>query len=604
MAGFLQNISVRWKILGLALLGPILISVIAGYERISDIRQGAENGILEKSKAIVLMAEAARDEMADKLRRGVIRPFEEIPAKDILEAVPVVTAMEMAQVNAKKAGYEFKAPKESPRNPANTPTAQEKEVLDEFRKTNIQEKVIVEKDRIRYFRPVRLTEECLYCHGDPKGTPDVVGGIKEGWKVGEIHGAFQIISSLDAVNAQVRTAAIGITLWTLGILAVISVLVYVAMNMQIITPLMRIIGYAEAVAGGDLDSKPVGSFYSELAKVKEAIAKMVENLKGKMSEAQNKSAEAMRERERAEGALRDSKIQEEKVVRLLDKMTHVAMEAAGIASQLSSASEELAAQVDEVSKGAGIQDQRTSETATAMEEMNATVLEVARNSSSAAQSADKARSEAEEGAKIVEEAVMANDQASSQAIQLKGDMGRLGKQAESIGRILDVISDIADQTNLLALNAAIEAARAGEAGRGFAVVADEVRKLAEKTMQATKEVGTAIQNIQQGAAVNVQNVDEAVKAVESANALAKSSGEALRRIVGLSIHTADEVRSIATAAEEQSAASEEINRAVEDISRITAETSEGMNQSAQAVTELAQLAHQLNTLIGEMTEVE
>jgi methyl-accepting chemotaxis protein len=179
-------------------------------------------------------------------------------------------------------------------------------------------------------------------------------------------------------------------------------------------------------------------------------------------------------------------------------------------------------------------------------------------------------------------------------------MSRLGQQAEDIGRILDVISDIADQTNLLALNAAIEAARAGEAGRGFAVVADEVRKLAEKTMRATSEVENAIEGIQDGATSNVHNVDEAVKAVQEANDLAKSSGEALQRIVELSIHTADEVRSIATAAEEQSSASEEISAAVEDISRVTRDTSEGMKQSSQAVNELAGLAHELDVLISEM----
>jgi methyl-accepting chemotaxis protein len=181
-------------------------------------------------------------------------------------------------------------------------------------------------------------------------------------------------------------------------------------------------------------------------------------------------------------------------------------------------------------------------------------------------------------------------------------MDQLGMQTTDIGKIMNVIEDIADQTNLLALNAAIEAARAGEAGRGFAVVADEVRKLAEKTMDATKEVGNAIQVIQRGAAANIKSVDAAAVAVDQATDLANRSGEALDHIVQFSDDTSGQVQSIATAAEEQSAASEEINRAVEDINLIASETVDGMNQSAEAITSLARLSNDLRQLIDEMNQ--
>ncbi|MDY0306725.1 MAG: methyl-accepting chemotaxis protein, partial [Desulfovibrionaceae bacterium] len=161
---------------------------------------------------------------------------------------------------------------------------------------------------------------------------------------------------------------------------------------------------------------------------------------------------------------------------------------------------------------------------------------------------------------------------------------------------------IADQTNLLALNAAIEAARAGEAGRGFAVVADEVRKLAEKTMTATSEVGAYIKAVQDSARKNIQGTEATVLAVTAGTQTAEKSGEALREIVEMVEKTADQVRSIATASEQQSAASEQISRSTEEINRIAAETAEAMTQSAQAVSDLARLAQTLKTTIDDMRQ--
>jgi methyl-accepting chemotaxis protein len=202
----------------------------------------------------------------------------------------------------------------------------------------------------------------------------------------------------------------------------------------------------------------------------------------------------------------------------------------------------------------------------------------------------------------VEEVVKSIGLVQAQAQVMREDMGALGKQADGIGAIMNVISDIADQTNLLALNAAIEAARAGDAGRGFAVVADEVRKLAEKTMTATKEVGQAISGIQQGTTQNIGHVNESVRAVEQATALANKSGEALREIVHLVDSASDQVRSIATASEEQSAASEQISRSIGEVNIISAETTQAMTQAAQAVGELANQAHTLRNLIGELED--
>jgi methyl-accepting chemotaxis protein len=279
----------------------------------------------------------------------------------------------------------------------------------------------------------------------------------------------------------------------------------------------------------------------------------------------------------------------------------VADQASGISGRVAAASEELSAQVEEVSRGAETQRTRVESTASAMSEMNSTVLEVARNAGQASEQSNLTRDKAKNGAELVNRVVQAINHVNSVAATLQNNMQELGAQAESIGGVMNVISDIADQTNLLALNAAIEAARAGEAGRGFAVVADEVRKLAEKTMTATQEVGNSIKAIQQSAKTNIEEVGSAVSSIGEATGLADSSGEALKEIVDLAAANSSVVTSIATAAEEQSSTSEEINRAIEEIHRIVNETSDGMVQSSSAVQELSHMAQELSRVMEQLT---
>ncbi|MDC0335992.1 methyl-accepting chemotaxis protein [Pseudodesulfovibrio sp.] len=596
------NLSLKWKVLILALFGPIIIAVILTVQQVMQIKAAAELDIVHKSRAVILMAEAARDEMSKKLNMGVIKPFDQFENHaELIEAVPIITAINMAQRNAEQLDYEFRVPKVGPRNPKNEPTKLELAVLKELKDKNLEEKIIYEDDKIRYFKPIRLSKECLYCHGDPKGAKDPAGGTKEGWKVGEIHGAFQIIASLDKAHQQVLEAEIFAAIETSAILAVIAAAVWFLVNLIIVSPLFRIRDFAQSVASGDLEAQPEGSFAAELGVVKGAISTMVDNLKAKMLEAAQQKEEAMAAKAEAESAMNEAKEQEAKSNELLAKMQRIANEASVIAEQVTSAADELSAQADQVSQGAEVQRDRTTQTATAMEEMNATVLEVAQNSASSAESASQAKEQAQEGAEIVKKAIAAISEVHELTATLKESMGQLGAQTTDIGQIMNVIEDIADQTNLLALNAAIEAARAGEAGRGFAVVADEVRKLAEKTMDATKQVGSAIQTIQDGATANIKSVDTAATAVEQATHLANQSGESLKHIVEYADDTSGQVQSIAAAAEEQSAASEEINHAVDDINMIASETVEGMNQSAEAITELARLSNQLQALIEEMS---
>jgi methyl-accepting chemotaxis protein len=297
----------------------------------------------------------------------------------------------------------------------------------------------------------------------------------------------------------------------------------------------------------------------------------------------------------------DIREQQKKIEAQHAKISEAASRADEISHRLATSAEQLSAQIDEANAGAGRQRERIQETATAIDEMNASVLEVAKNASNAAQNADQTRQRALGGQTVADQSIKAIESVLEQTRRMTESLHALGDQAQNIGKVIEIITDIADQTNLLALNAAIEAARAGEAGRGFAVVADEVRKLAEKTMSATREVQAAIAGIQGAATNNITLMDQAGKEVENGARLVRSAGASLLEIVDVSVCTADMVRSIATAAEEQSAASEEIARSVGEINQIAESVSGTMSQSAIATNEVARMAGALKTVIADMT---
>ncbi|EFL84897.1 hypothetical protein HMPREF0326_02760 [Desulfovibrio sp. 3_1_syn3] len=331
-----------------------------------------------------------------------------------------------------------------------------------------------------------------------------------------------------------------------------------------------------------------------------AIVEMVNALKQNIDSAQRESENAKEQSRKAQEAMAQAEAASKEAQAKTQAMLVAADKLEAVGNVVSSASTELSAQIEQSDRGAAESAQRLSEAATAMNEMNATVQEVAKNAGSASTASAETKQKAEAGAQVVEKAVQSIGQVHQMSLTLKEDMAQLNEHAQDITRIMGVISDIADQTNLLALNAAIEAARAGEAGRGFAVVADEVRKLAEKTMASTNDVGNAIKAIQESTAKSMEGVEQSVERISEATELAGQSGAALEEIVATVEATADQVNAIATASEEQSAASEEINQSIVQVNDMSRQTAEAMAEAAKAVSDLAAQAQDLTNLIQEL----
>ncbi|GAB7021477.1 methyl-accepting chemotaxis protein [Salidesulfovibrio brasiliensis] len=387
-----------------------------------------------------------------------------------------------------------------------------------------------------------------------------------------------------------------------GVVLVLIVLpVCLLISRSIITPVRTVTEEARKVAAGDFSVRIQNEGRDEITQLEEALGVMLDTLRGNIEEIEKASREASDQADAANAALKEAeeaKRQAENARR--EGMMQAAERLEGTVERVRETSGRIAGYSQEIRNGSETQSERVHSTATAMEEMNATVLEVARNSSEAADVGRNANEQAVEGARIVEQSIEAMQATQGKTEDLKRNMDVLGQRAEDIGAIINVIEDIADQTNLLALNAAIEAARAGEAGRGFAVVADEVRKLAEKTMQATREVSDSIMSIQDVARTNVASVDAAVADLGQAVGYTEQSGEVLRVIVKSVQTSADQISGIATAAEQQSATSEEINQAVEEINAITGRTAEDVQRTVEELGQLNEEIESLNQLVRQL----
>jgi methyl-accepting chemotaxis protein len=267
-------------------------------------------------------------------------------------------------------------------------------------------------------------------------------------------------------------------------------------------------------------------------------------------------------------------------------------------TQIASAAEQLSAVTEQTSVGVNTQNEETDQVATAMNQMTATVQEVARNAEQASQAATQADQQAREGDQVVSQAI---EQIEKLALEVGNStlaMNQLKLESEKIGSVLDVIKSVSQQTNLLALNAAIEAARAGEAGRGFAVVADEVRSLAQRTQQSTEEIEELIAALQNGTQQVAATLDNSRTLTDSSVELSRKAGSALEHITRTVSTIQNMNQQIATAGEQQSSVAEEITRSVLNVRDISEQTAAASEETAASSIELARLGNHLQGLVG------
>ncbi len=386
-------------------------------------------------------------------------------------------------------------------------------------------------------------------------------------------------------------------LLTIGASVFFAVMLFLLVRYLIAT-LRRTVAFAEAVAEGELDRTLDIKSGDEVGMLAAALRHMVGNLREMITASKRSEQDALAQSERAAAAMHEAEISRQEAESARQEgLQEASRQLSSLVKGLAGHVDVLRGRLDQAAAGADGQYRSSQENAQAMTSMNESVRAVAESAAAAAAGSAHAREMAMNGQQVVVGVSESISEVNHSAEALKASLNSLGDKAEGIGHIMGVITDIADQTNLLALNAAIEAARAGEAGRGFAVVADEVRKLAEKTMNATKEVDNVVKAIQVGTRDNIRMMEDTARIVESTTELAKQAGESLREIVKTVEESALQVDNITGVSRSQSDISVGITGNIESVGNVAEETSRLMGEAEQDLKGVLAISDELSRKI-------
>ncbi|HEX3746743.1 MAG TPA: methyl-accepting chemotaxis protein [Bryobacteraceae bacterium] len=564
----------------------LLVTALAGLliQR-SLIREQGLALAHQAMRGIILSAENARETVAEMNTNGSfdrkslladLHKNSDFRRSRLYGTIPVVSAWQTIEKVAAKQEYQFRIPSVDPRNPKNTPSPEEKKILDALASGTVEEYFAVDSaaNEMVYARPIRLGEECMMCHGLPKAGnkdgKDVLGFRMEGWHPGELHGAFLLRGSMSGVDSQVRAGMRKAALWLSPVALALGFCAFLATR-TIRAPLAQAVVVLRKIAQGDLTQELKHTSDDEVGDMAAAMQTMCSSLRGIVGEI----ATSVKTLSKTSAGLEGNS----------GEIANDSREASDKAHSVAAAAEQMSMNVSSVAAGMEQTTTNLGHVASHTEQMTATIGEIAGNS--------------EQARRITEGAM-------EQAAGITAQIQQLGLAAREIGKVSETISEISSQTNLLALNATIEAARAGAAGKGFAVVANEIKALAQQTATATEDIKARVESVQSSSVGGIAGIEKISGVIREVSDIVGSIAAAIEEQAtvtkGISHNIAEAstgVRDANSRVAENSIATQEIAKEIVSVDHAAARMAEGSGAVRSSASELSSVAEHLRQAVAK-----